>query len=139
MIEQIKDYINPGKNPDLTPAHEFRRKNLPTLWLLPEQSSVLSALKQIKKKKQINHLLLIHSAVLLSEEKDRERQITFNRNQVEAVWGKDFNSLAVDFETEDGSIYHYDELISYLEEMLPVISMVARRQFCRALWIEIWC
>ena len=210
MIEQIKDYINPGKNPDLTPAHEFRRKNSPTLWLLgktgagkstfiqaltglssvevgngfapctktaasydfpqekpvmrfldtrglgeadydpqddleevgklghalvvvmkadePEQSSVLSALKQIKKKKQINHLLLIHSAVLLSEETDRERQITFNKTQVEAVWGSDFNSLSVDFETEDGSIYHYDELISYLEEMLPVISMVVDKK-----------
>jgi len=210
MIEEIKDYINPGKNPDLTQAHEFRRQNLPTLWLLgktgagkstfiqaltglssvevgngfapctktaqtydfpqekpvmrfldtrglgeadydpkedleevaklghalvvvmkadePEQSSVLSALKAIKKKKQINHLLLIHSAVLLSEEKDRERQITFNENQVEAIWGQNFSSLAVDFETEDGSIYNYDALISKLEEMLPVISMVVEKQ-----------
>ena len=206
MIDKIKDYINPGKNPDLTQAHDFQRKHLPTLWLLgktgagkstfiqgltglssveigngfapctktaeaydfpqekpvmrfldtrglgeadydpsedieevaklghalvvvmkadePEQSAVLTALKQIKKKKKINHLLLIHSAVLLAEEKDRERQITFNKSQVEAIWGNDFSAVAVDFETEDGSIYNYNALINQLEEMLPVISMV---------------
>ncbi len=207
MFDKIKDAINPGKNPDLTPAHEFRRKHLPTLWLLgktgagkstfiqaltglssieigngfvpctrtaeaynfppekpvmrfldtrglgeadydpehdleevgklghalvvimkadePEQSAVLAALKQIKKKNKINHLLLIHSAVLLSDESDRERQITFNENQLEAVWGKDFSAVAVDFETEDGSVYNYDTLVAMLEEMLPVIGMIA--------------
>lgn len=207
MFEQIKDAINPGKNPDLTPAHEFRRQNLPTLWLLgktgagkstfiqaltglssvevgngfapctktaaaydfpqekpvmrfldtrglgeadydpqddleeasklghalvvvmkvdePEQSAVLVALRQIRYKNKISHLLLIHSAALLSEESDRERQLTFNEKQVEDVWGKDFTALAVDFETEDGSVYNYDALIEKLEEMLPVIGMVA--------------
>ena len=34
MFDQIKDFINPSKNPDLTPAHEYQRKHLPTLWLL---------------------------------------------------------------------------------------------------------
>ena len=91
----------------------------------PEQSAVLSALRQIKKKNKINHLLLIHSAVLLSEANDRERQITFNENQVEATWGKDFSAVAVDFETEDGSVYNYGALVDTLEEMLPVIGMIA--------------
>ncbi len=91
----------------------------------PEQSAVLDALQQIKHKRKINHLLLIHSAVLLSEKNDRERQVAFNTNQVEGVWGKGFNSLEVDFETEDGSVYNYDALIEQLEEMLPVIGMVA--------------
>ena len=206
MFEQIKDAINPGKNPDLTPAHEFRRKNLPTLWLLgktgagkstfiqaltglssvevgngfapctktaeaydfpqekpvvrfldtrglgeadydpqddleeasklghalvvvmkadePEQSAVLAALQQIKRKKKIRHLLLIHSAVLLSGENDRKRQMSFNEQQVEDVWGSDFTALAVDFEAEDGSVYNYAALIEQLEAMLPVIGMI---------------
>lgn len=34
MFEQVKDFINPSKNPDLTQAHEYQRKHLPTLWLL---------------------------------------------------------------------------------------------------------
>lgn len=148
MFDQIKDFINPSKNPDLTQAHEYQRQHLPTLWLLgktgagkssfiqavtgdssvevgngfapctmtamsyefpqdkpvmrfldtrglseanydakedleeigqagnalvvvmkadePEQSSVLAALKQIKKQKKIKHLLLVHTAVLFS-------------------------------------------------------------------------
>ena len=207
MFDQIKDSINPGKNPDLIHAHQFQRDNLPTLWLVgktgagkstfiqaitglssvevgngfapctktaqayafpedkplvrfldtrglgeadydpeadleetgqlghalvvvmkadePEQSAVLSALKKIKQKKKIKHLLLIHSAVLLSDEKDRERQVTFNTQQVKAVWGDDFKSVAVDFETEDGSVYHYDTLVDALEEMLPVVGIIA--------------
>lgn len=34
MFDQIKEFINPSKNPDLTQAHEFQRDHLPTLWLL---------------------------------------------------------------------------------------------------------
>ncbi|WP_232784848.1 hypothetical protein [Psychromonas sp. MB-3u-54] len=34
MFEQIKEFINPIKNPDLAQAHELQRKHLPTLWLL---------------------------------------------------------------------------------------------------------
>ena len=34
MFEQVKDFINPSKNPDLTLAHEYQRKHLPTLWLI---------------------------------------------------------------------------------------------------------
>ncbi|MCZ8486621.1 hypothetical protein O9993_18795 [Vibrio lentus] len=44
----------------------------------PEQSSVLAALKQVKKQKKIKHLLLVHTAVLSSSETDRARQIQFN-------------------------------------------------------------
>jgi len=207
MFDQIKDAINPGKNPNLKHAHQFQRENLPTLWLVgktgagkstfiqtitglssvevgngfapctktaqaydypqdkplvrfldtrglgeadydpeadldeigqlghalvvvmkaddPEQSAVLSALKKIKQKNKIKHLLLIHSAVLLSAEKDRTRQIAYNEHQVKAVWGDDVKAVAVDFETEDGSVYHYDELVSALEEMLPVVGIIA--------------
>ena len=56
--------------------------------------------------------------MLLSDEKDRERQIAFNEQQVKEVWGDDFEAVAVDFETDDGSVYHYDELVDALEKML---------------------
>ncbi|PWQ93484.1 YcjF family protein [Leucothrix arctica] len=91
----------------------------------PEQSAVLSALKKIRQKNKIKHLLLIHSAVLLSNKKDRERQIAFNELQVKEIWGSDFKAVAVDFETEDGSVYQYDVLVDVLEEMLPVIGIIA--------------
>jgi uncharacterized protein (DUF697 family)/predicted GTPase len=206
MFEQIKAFINPSKNPDLTQAHEFQRQHLPTLWLLgktgagkssfiqavtglssvevgngfepctmtaqayefpqnkpvmrfldtrglaeadydpaqdlkemgqlgnaivvvmkadePEQSAVLKALKQIKKNKQIKHLLLIHSAVLLSEVSQRARQVAFNENQVREVWGKDLQSVSVDFEQDDGRVYNYDLLLSELTNILPVINLL---------------
>lgn len=28
MFDTFKGFINPSKNPDLTPAHEFQRKSL---------------------------------------------------------------------------------------------------------------
>jgi uncharacterized protein (DUF697 family) len=206
MFDQIKEFINPKQNPDLTQAHAFQRQHLPTLWLLgktgagkssfiqvvtglssvevgngfepctltaqayefpqdkpimrfldtrglgeadydpaqdlkemgesgnaivvvmkaddPEQSAVLNALKQIKKNKQIKHLLLIHSAVLLSEVSERERQVAFNENQVREVWGKEIESVCVDFEKEDGTVYHYDLLLATLSNILPVINLL---------------
>ena len=206
MFDQIKEFINPSKNPDLTQAYEFQRQHLPTLWLLgktgagkssfiqavtglsaiqvgngfepctltaqayefpkdkpimrfldtrglgeadydpaqdlkeiaqlgnavvvvmkadePEQSAVLAALKQIKKNKQIKHLLLIHSAVLLADINQRERQIAFNENQLRAVWGKSFESVFVDFEQEDGCVYNYDLLLTELTKILPVIDLL---------------
>ncbi|CED71615.1 putative uncharacterized protein [Aliivibrio wodanis] len=210
MFDQIKAFINPSKNPDLTQAHEFQRKHLPTLWLLgktgagkssfiqaltglssvevgngfapctmtaeayefpqdkpimrfldtrglgeadydpkddleeigqsghalvvvmkadePEQSSVIAALKQIKKKKKIKHLLLIHTAVLLSEKANRDRQTTFNEQQVKEVWGKNVEAISVDFETSDGSIHNYDALIEKLTKLLPVIGMMVENK-----------
>ncbi|MEF1229105.1 GTPase domain-containing protein, partial [Vibrio fortis] len=210
MFEQIKDFINPSKNPDLTQAHEYQRKHLPTLWLLgktgagkssfiqaltgdssvevgngfapctmtamsyvfpqdkpimrfldtrglgeadydptedlkeigqvgnalvvvmkadePEQSSVLSALKQIKKQNKIKHLLLVHTAVLFSKEIDRTRQIQFNSQQVEKVWGKDFESVAVDFETGNDDVYNHDILLEKLTSILPIIGMMVQNK-----------
>jgi uncharacterized protein (DUF697 family) len=206
MFDQIKEFINPNKNPDLTQANEFQRKHLPTLWLLgktgagkssfiqavtglssvevgngfepctmtasvyefpqdkavmrfldtrglaeadydptedlaeigqsgnaivvvmkaddPEQSAVLAAIKKIKKNKKIKHLLLIHSAVLLSEVSERERQVAFNEQQVRDIWNKDFVSVSVDFECADGSVYNYELLIAELTNILPVMGLM---------------
>ena len=208
MFEQVKDFINPSKNPDLTQAHDYQRKHLPTLWLLgktgagkssfiqavtgdssvevgngfapctmtamsyafpqdkpvmrfldtrglgeadydpdedlreigqagnalvvvmkadePEQSAVLSALKQIKKQKKIKHLLLVHTAVLSSQEPDRARQVQFNTQQVEKVWGKGFESVAVDFESDNDDVYNLELLLERLTSILPVIGMMVQ-------------
>jgi len=92
----------------------------------PEQSAVLSALKQIRKEKKIKHLLLIHSAVLLSSEADRLRQITFNEQQVRSIWKKQFNSVSVDFETTEGVVYNEENLLSEIIEIVPIVALLAQ-------------
>ena len=206
MFEQIKEFINPSKNPDLSQAQQVQHEYLPTLWLLgktgagkssfiqaltglssievgngfepctmtaqvydfpqqkavmrfldtrglgeadydasedikeisksgnaivvvmkvdePEQSAVLDALKQIKKNKNIEHLLLIHSAVLLTNEADRERQIAFNEMQVRESWGNSFNSVCVDFEAAEGGVYNEQLLISEVTKILPILGLL---------------
>ncbi len=206
MFEQIKEFINPSKNPDLSQAQQVQHEYLPTLWLLgktgagkssfiqaltglssievgngfepctmtaqvydfpqqkavmrfldtrglgeadydasedikeisksgnaivvvmkvdePEQSAVLDALKQIKKSKNIEHLLLIHSAVLLTNEAGRERQIAFNEMQVRESWGKPFNSVSVDFEAAEGGVYNEQLLISEVTKILPILGLL---------------
>ena len=206
MFEQIKEFINPSKNPDLSQAQQVQHEYLPTLWLLgktgagkssfiqaltglssievgngfepctmtaqvydfpqqkavmrfldtrglgeadydasedikeisksgnaivvvmkvdePEQSAVLDALKQIKKNKNIEHLLLIHSAVLLTNEADRERQIAFNEMQARESWGKPFNSVSVDFEAAEDGVYNEQLLISEVTKILPILGLL---------------
>lgn len=90
----------------------------------PEQSEVVNALKQIKKQKKMKQLLVVHTAVLTALEKERERQVAFNQQQIEAVWDESVESVMVDFEDDDGSIYNYDLLIDKLATVLPIIDMV---------------
>ena len=90
----------------------------------PEQSAVISALKKIKKNKQIKHLLLIHTAVLLTNERDSKRLIAFNEQQVKDVWKREFNAVSVDFECEDGSVYNEHILIAELTNILPILSLI---------------
>lgn len=206
MFETIKEFFNPNGNPDLTKAHEFQRKNLPTLWLLgktgagkssliqaitnlssvevgngfepctmtaskydfpqerpimrfmdtrglgeadynpkedldklgdtchalvivmkvdePEQSAVVNALKKIKKQKKIKKLLVVNTAVLTASEKERERQVAFNQQKIKDVWDENVESVIVDFEADDGSIYNYDLLIDKLASILPIINVM---------------
>ncbi|MDC5806363.1 GTP-binding DUF697 domain-containing protein [Vibrio europaeus] len=90
----------------------------------PEQSAVVNALEQIKKQKKVKHLLVVHTAVLSASDKDRERQVAFNQQKIEAVWGKHVESVAVDFEADDGSVHNYDQLLDKLASILPIIGMV---------------
>ncbi|MDR9827792.1 DUF697 domain-containing protein [Vibrio sp. FNV 38] len=46
MLDKIKDFINPNVNPDLTKAHDYQRKHLPTLWLLGKTGAGKSSLIQ---------------------------------------------------------------------------------------------
>ena len=71
---------------------------------------------------------MIHTAVLLSEKENRDRQTTFNEQQVKEVWGKNVEAISVDFETSDGSIYNYDALIEKLTKLLPVIGMMVENK-----------
>jgi len=206
MFTQIKAFINPRKNTNITQVQDFQQKHLPTLWLLgktgagkssliqsvtglsgveigngfepctvsahaydfpqdkpimrfldtrglgeanydpkedlaemakqgnavvvlmraeePEQSAVLAALKQIRKDKNIRHLLLVHSAVLLSSDSDRARQVAFNEEQVRGVWDKDFSTVSVDFEVPSGGIYNEDLLLSEISNILPLVGLL---------------
>ncbi len=90
----------------------------------PEQSSVMKALQKIKKQKKIKNLLVIHTGFLSVDEKTRERQLAFNQKQVEEQWGKPVDYVTVDFEMEDGGIYHYEELLQKLASMLPIVGMM---------------
>jgi uncharacterized protein (DUF697 family) len=73
-------------------------------------------------------LLLVHTAVLSSQEPDRARQVQFNTQQVEKVWGKGFESVAVDFETGNDDVYKHDILLEKLTSILPVIGMMVQNK-----------
>ncbi|MGO4998183.1 YcjF family protein [Oceanisphaera sp. W20_SRM_FM3] len=90
-----------------------------------EQSAVVAALKKIRKKSHIKHLLLIHTAVLSLEGTEREHAINANHHKVAESWGEDFASVCVDFFDADGAIYQYEQLLSALARLLPMIGLIA--------------
>ncbi|EGU60288.1 hypothetical protein VINI7043_06665 [Vibrio nigripulchritudo ATCC 27043] len=210
MFDAIKDFINPGKNPDLSSAHDYQNSHLPTLWLLgktgagkssfiqaltglsevevgngfapctmtssaydfpqdtpvlrfldtrglgeanydpsediricadqghaliivakvdePEQSSVINALKQIRKQSEIKHLLVVHTAINSVSEADRKRMVEHNQQQFESAWGKPVKSVDVDFDCESQDFYHREELIEMLSEMLPIVGLMVEEK-----------
>jgi GTP-binding protein EngB required for normal cell division len=210
MFDAIKDFINPGKNPDLSSAHDYQNSHLPTLWLLgktgagkssfiqaltglsevevgngfapctmtssayefpqdtpvlrfldtrglgeanydptediricadqghaliivakvdePEQSSVINALKQIRKQSDIKHLLVVHTAINSVSESDRKRMMEHNQQQFESAWGKPVKSVDVDFDCESQDFYHREGLIEMLSEMLPIVGLMVKEK-----------
>ena len=93
----------------------------------PEQSAVLSALKQIKKNNTVKHLLLVHSAVLLAQESDRQRQLVYNEQQVSTIWRSKFSAVSVDFETPAHLGYNLDKLTGELCTILPIIDLLINK------------
>jgi predicted GTPase len=91
----------------------------------PEQGSVLNALKQVRKSGSIKQILLVHTgAHLLAKGSERNQCIAHNQSQVESVWKRSVDSVAVDFELENGSTIGVDKLNSKLAELLPIISLL---------------
>jgi uncharacterized protein (DUF697 family) len=104
----------------------------------PEQSALLAALKQVKKRLGSTQLLLVHTAVLSSSKADRERQVAFNTQQITQLWGTNIHSIEVDFTPLDAhpeqqysvspnstECYHYPQLIEQLAAQIPVIGLMA--------------
>lgn len=96
----------------------------------PEQSSVVEALKKIRRSKYISHMLVVHTAVMQIEDLHERRQcIGHNQVQIEAVWGKkNIDSVTVDFEPDDGSAVGVEVLLSKLTDILPIIAVVNQKE-----------
>lgn len=91
----------------------------------PEQSSVLNALRQIRKSGDVTQLLLVHTGVaLVADLNERQQCIAHNQEQVEKIWGSKVQAVAVDFELEEGGAAGIDELKTRLAELLPVIAKI---------------
>jgi uncharacterized protein (DUF697 family) len=95
----------------------------------PEQSSVIHALKLIRKSGVIKHILLVHTGVLLLDrERERYQCIAHNQSQVESAWKGAVESVSVDFVLEDGSTMGVQALKSRLAEFLPILSLLGARK-----------
>ncbi|RKF20054.1 kinase [Alginatibacterium sediminis] len=97
----------------------------------PEQSAVLSVLTKLKHK--LKHLIVIHSAVLQLSPDDRERHQRFNEAQLSKVWGSEFISVGVDFDTGNGTVYNFDEMICAISTELPVVGLMLHDQEHRSI------
>ena len=95
----------------------------------PEQSSVVNALKNIRKIKNFKHLLIIHTAVNHYSEGDKRRMVAYNQTQFEAAWDQgNIQSIEVDFDCDSHEYFHRNELIDLLSEMLPIVGLMLKNQ-----------
>lgn len=91
----------------------------------PEQSSVLAAIRQVKKSGKMKQVLLVHTGVELIEDVNERRQcISHNQSQVEKAWGKPIDRVEVDFEREDGTTSDVGVLKDKLARMMPIIAQL---------------
>lgn len=96
----------------------------------PEQSSVLNALKAIRRSKKIRHLLVVHTGIMQIEtESERKQCVAHNQQQAEHAWGKtNIASVEVEFDMPEKEPYGMDELKTRLIELLPVVSMLGVKE-----------
>ncbi len=148
-------YVYPDPNPllrfldtrglgeaDYDPAQDIQQAQTSSHGLVvliraddPEQSALLNALQQIKKHSNIKQILLLHTAVSSCNDEQRARQVSFNQQQVEKVWGSAVDAIEVDFALQadeddpqaDYAFYHHQQLIDALATMLPIIELVAQQ------------
>ena len=92
----------------------------------PEQGEVLKALGQIRRSGRMKEVLLVHTGIyLVADPRQREMAIAHNQAQAEKAWGGAIDSVALDFELEDGSSVGVDLLREKLAERLPIIAQLA--------------
>jgi len=89
-----------------------------------EQSDVLSALKKIKKTDDISHLLIVHTNINALSKKDRNLAVSYNENKIKEIWGKEFNTLCVDFSPDENSMVGISDLKDALIKMLPSLNEI---------------
>ena len=95
----------------------------------PEQGDVLQALRQIHASGRIQHMIVVHTGMLLLEDKpQRQQAIAYNQQQVEAVWGNTVTSVVVDFIGEEGNPIGLEPLRHVLAETLPIIAQMQQER-----------
>ncbi|PSW33355.1 kinase [Photobacterium phosphoreum] len=106
----------------------------------PEQSGLLTALKQIKRSGVIKHLLVIHTAVnSIVDPQERQRAIDYNHQRVMEVWGIKpaqwqaetttmYQPIVVDLIPDDEQFIGIDALHHALTDALPMLSLLSNQQ-----------
>lgn len=94
----------------------------------PEQSELLTALRQIRQSGSIRNALLVHTGIdLLDSRQERDKCIALNQGAVEKVWGA-IDSASVDLVGRDGQPVGMDDLIGKLAQFLPIVAELFERQ-----------
>ena len=92
----------------------------------PEQGEVIKALAQIRRSGRMKAVLLVHTGIyLVADPRQREMAIAHNQAQAEKAWGGPIESVALDFELEDGSSVGVDLLREKLADRLPIVDQLA--------------
>lgn len=96
----------------------------------PEQSAVIRALAKIRKSGAVNHLLLVHTGILLLEDElERGQAINHNQHLVESTWKQPVKSVAVDFGGgTEGETVGVEDLRAALADFLPIIALLSTRE-----------
>lgn len=93
-----------------------------------EQSDVVSALEKIRKRKLIKNILIVHTAVIDLDDKQRENSIAHNQLQFEKAWGSELPAVAVDFEHPDDEAFPLVHLIDKISELLPAVGITLQNK-----------
>ncbi|MCK6263667.1 GTP-binding DUF697 domain-containing protein [Vibrio sp. ZSDE26] len=89
-----------------------------------EQSALINALKVIKNTKQIEQITVVLTAVKQVENGERSRLAAFHQTILKDVWGAQVETVEVDFELNDGTVYNLEGLVDVLSKQLPIVGMM---------------
>lgn len=91
-----------------------------------EQSAVLAALKELRKK--IKHVLLIHTEINSLDSAEAQRNQAYNQQQFEVAWGAELPAVAIDFDCDNRIFLHRKQLLEQIAVMLPIIGLALEKQ-----------